>query len=125
MASQVLSGDSNVSYTNNTGQNVRIVINYMRRDDPSSLITMSWTTTSGGTASVSGSYPLAIGRNLAMAGGLYEGSGSMSLFGQNAISIDQYEQTNFALPTELMLAPTQTFSATCGAYNIVVIPEAG
>ena len=29
MASQVLSGASNPSYTNNTGQNVRVVINYM------------------------------------------------------------------------------------------------
>ena len=30
MASQVLSGSSNPSYTNNTGQNVRVVINFMR-----------------------------------------------------------------------------------------------
>ena len=29
MASQVLSGSGSVSYTNNTGQNVRIVINFM------------------------------------------------------------------------------------------------
>jgi hypothetical protein len=29
MASQVLVGSSNVTYTNNTGQNVRLVINYM------------------------------------------------------------------------------------------------
>ncbi len=29
------------------------------------------------------------------------------------------------LPTELMLAPGQTFSAVCGVHNIVVIPENG
>ena len=30
MASQVLSGTSNPSYTNNTGENVRVVINFMQ-----------------------------------------------------------------------------------------------
>jgi len=30
-----------------------------------------------------------------------------------------------SLPTELMLAPGQTFSAVCGVHNIVVIPENG
>ena len=30
MASQVLSGAANASYTNNTGQNVRLIINYMQ-----------------------------------------------------------------------------------------------
>ena len=120
MASQVLSGSSNVSYTNNTGQNVRIVINFMAGNP--STITISWA-----GVSVNALYPLAIGRNLAMGGGLsvISPGGTMSLYAQNAVPIESYEQTNFALPTELMLAPGQTFSATCGAYNIVVIPEAG
>ena len=30
MAAQVLSGSGNVSYTNSTGQNVRLVINYLK-----------------------------------------------------------------------------------------------
>jgi hypothetical protein len=30
-----------------------------------------------------------------------------------------------SLPTELMLAPGQTFSAVCSVHNIVVIPENG
>jgi len=30
MAAQVLSGSGNVSYTNSTGQNVRLVINYLQ-----------------------------------------------------------------------------------------------
>ena len=39
MASQVLSGTGDVTYTNNTGQNVRIVINYMRIYNTSSTVT--------------------------------------------------------------------------------------
>jgi hypothetical protein len=30
-----------------------------------------------------------------------------------------------ALPTELMLAPNQTFSAICKIFNIIIIPEGG
>jgi hypothetical protein len=30
-----------------------------------------------------------------------------------------------ALPTELIIAPGQTFSAICGIHNIVIIPELG
>ena len=37
MASQVLSGATNASYTNNTGQNVRLIINYMSR-----VTSMTW-----------------------------------------------------------------------------------
>lgn len=37
MASQVLSGATNASYTNNTGQNVRLIINYM-----ANVTSMSW-----------------------------------------------------------------------------------
>ena len=37
MASQVLSGSSNPTYTNNTGQNVRVILNFL-----SSATTISW-----------------------------------------------------------------------------------
>lgn len=37
MASQVLSGAANVNYTNNTGQNVRLIINYM-----ANVTSMTW-----------------------------------------------------------------------------------
>jgi hypothetical protein len=37
MASQVLSGATNASYTNNTGQNVRLIINYM-----ANVTSMTW-----------------------------------------------------------------------------------
>jgi hypothetical protein len=50
MASQVLSGSSNPSYTNNTGQNVRILINYM-----ANCTSMTWAgvTVTGSSAVVS------------------------------------------------------------------------
>jgi len=119
MASQVLSGSSNVSYTNNTGQNVRIIINYMA--NPSA---MSWTSTSGGSVTpVLPNSVGAIGRNLAFNNGLSGYTGALSA--NNGANIEGYESTNFALPTEIMLAPGQTFSATCGPHNIVVIPENG
>ena len=127
MASQVLSGTANVSYTNNTGQNVRVVINYMA--NPTNI---SW-----GPAmvqAVSGTI-IAIGRNLAFSAGVYSSttqgvalamsSNNMVMFNQQANNDIGQELNNNALPTELMLASGQVFSATCGAYNIVVIPEAG
>lgn len=124
MASQVLSGSSNVSYTNNTGQNVRIVINYMAGrtltpPSPSTEIQMNYA-----GVNINAFYVLAIGRNLAFNNGL---NSSSAISSNNATTVDTggSEQINFALPTELMLAPGQTFSASCGAYNIIVIPEAG
>jgi len=114
MASQVLSGSSNVSYTNNTGQNVRIVINYM--ETPSS---MSW----AGVTKAVASTPLAIGRNLAFNNG--GATTSLAVSSNNGTSQEGSETSNFAFPTEIMIASGQTFSATCSAYNIVVIPEAG
>ena len=65
MTSQILSGSSNPNYTNNTGQNVRIVINYMY-SDTNDEITINW---SG--VSVSESGVEAIGKNIASASGWY------------------------------------------------------
>ena len=131
MASQVLSGSSNVSYTNNTGQNVRIVINYMEALPSSSnnttLVGMSW-------AGVSLSRPnvRAIGRNLAYVFSIpgFGDSGNSAAV-SNAYAFQggsgPFPSTFMEpLPTELMLAPGQTFAVTgIRAYNIVVIPEAG
>lgn len=166
MASQVLSGSSNPTYTNNTGQNVRIVINFMASTN-SGEITMNW----AGVSVTEGNIE-AIGRNLASGSGFYGDFGfsgflpfgwwkkinqtfypSSSLGTQNlsvrypgastTIDVDfgrrgwkrffregsSTEITSFsfavAFPTEIFLAPGQTFSAICGVYNIVAIPEAG
>lgn len=130
MASQVLSGTSNVSYTNNTGQNVRIVINFMRAlENPSTYnttVSMSW----GGVSVVSIGVR-SIGRNLAY---VFRSPGYNDA-GGTALANNAYAQSvggpfpgNFMepLPTELMLAPGQTFAVTgINAYNIVIIPEAG
>jgi hypothetical protein len=162
MASQVLSGASNPSYTNNTGQNVRIVINYMSGAPVPVLggstvgplvgITLNW-------AGVSVSAALqAIGRNLAFVSaagtieeypfreGIALPPGSVTGFSISANNANSLptptrttvgttggNQTQFvvntptrgSLPLEIMLASGQTFSAVCGVYNIVVIPEAG
>jgi len=117
MASQVLSGSSNATYTNNTGQNVRVVINFMQNPTQ-----MSW----GGVSYTSNLS--AIGRNVAFQSGGYINGAEISLSANNAFgSVIPNSGLVIvgAFPTEIMLAPTQTFSATCAVYNIVVIPEAG
>ena len=118
MSATVLSGSTNVTYTNSTGGNVRVVTNYM-----SAPTAISWT---GGSASATN--VLAIGRNLAYSNGVFGSSTSqqsVAMSSNNMVMVDNQETVNAALPTEIMLAAGQTFSATCGAYNIVVIPEAG
>ena len=123
MASTVLSGSSNVSYTNNTGQNVRVVVNYMAAALGSPpTISMAFGPSGSATATAQ-----AIGRNLAFSAGFVERPGfgiAATLSANNMCVADGLEYTNNALPTEVMLAAGQSFSATCGPYNIVVIPEA-
>ena len=124
MASQVLSGSSNVSYTNNTGQNVRIVINFMgapltgNSSSPVGTLSMSWAGVYISTLFTSNLN--AIGRNL----GFISSSLANSTSASNAFSSSSGGAQGGA-PTEIMLAPGQTFSAVCGPYNIVIIPEAG
>lgn len=181
MASQVLSGASNPSYTNNTGQNVRVVINYMEgtpftparfgtrpfggfgggqqfliSNAVPATLTINWAGVSVSNQSSNGN--LAIGRNLAYSQ-LYRDTasgGTQSVFVglqrtpsgdiafdsdgdaneifqavgvNNAVALTAVSNnavgTGIQLPTELMLAPGQTFSAVCGVHNIVVIPENG
>jgi hypothetical protein len=126
MASTVLSGSSNVSYTNNTGQNVRVVINYMRGALYTDYLYIDMAFGSSGTITA---VVAAIGRNLAFStgiggasGGLYAAISANNMTLNEAASVSEF--SNYALPTEIMLAAGQTFSATCGPYNIVVIPEA-
>jgi hypothetical protein len=133
MASQVLSGSSNVSYTNNTGQNVRIVINYMSGISIQNPVGGTYKSIGITWAGVSVSAPFAaIGRNLAFSSLEFSNSAygnGIGLSANNALINDFNPSAGIfgdgALPTEIMLAPGQTFGASCGAYNIVVIPEAG
>lgn len=111
MTSQVLSGSGNVSYTNNTGQNVRIIINFMSATEATGNISLGWA-----SVTRNGGGLLAIGRNVAYTN-------------QNTNSSNNSYSTaegSGALPTEIMLSPGQNFIASgINAYNIVIIPEAG
>jgi hypothetical protein len=65
MASQVLSGSGNPSYTNNTSQNVRIVINYMNAT-AAKEITINWAGVSITETNVE-----SFGKNIACASAFY------------------------------------------------------
>jgi hypothetical protein len=152
MASQVLTGSANPAYTNNTGQNVRVIIYYMDATTDNT-ITVNWAGVSATAGNVT-----AMGKNIAFASAFYgELSGfkwwrknqvnpRVSMTGNNLAYVvptiegdltkkgirrwftdtltDGIVQS-VALPTEVFLAPNQTFSAICGPYNIVVMPENG
>tara|TARA_R100000030_G_scaffold73180_1_gene56492 strand:- start:238 stop:642 length:405 start_codon:yes stop_codon:yes gene_type:complete len=134
MASQVLTGTGDVTYTNNTGQNVRIVINYMRIDNDSSQNFGSITVSFGGVSTNVRTYGGAVGRGIA---GTVRDTGSGATASQNyAQDLTKQSHQSEAVPLEIILAPTETFSVvgnansgvaniTLGAHNIVVIPEAG
>jgi Tfp pilus assembly protein PilX len=118
MASQVLSGtNTNLTYTNNTGQNVRVVINYLRCGGGISVATMT-----AGNMSIqlsSGNTVVSIGRNLAF---IDENSSTNGLIGNNAETLGT--AGSFSAPTEVMLSSGQVFSVTgSSTYNIVIIPE--
>lgn len=139
MASQVFSGTSNPSYTNNTGQNVRIVINFMLAQTlspPTGGVAAAPTMgTSGNTgitltwAGVSVNAPgaLAMGRNLAYHMGGGDVSAGLNFSSNNMVPYESgaAQGSNGGLPTEIMLRNGETFSARCGIYNIVVIREDG
>jgi hypothetical protein len=130
MAATVLSGDGSFTYTNTTGGNVRVIINYYTNyrstNNGTSHFLMSWGTPTVSIDSGSGqaitTQVITFGRNLAHStGGIAISANNM--LGSNATA---------ALPTEIMLPPGQTFTVTAkdsarplGPYNIVVIPEAG
>jgi len=128
MAATVLNGEGNVSYTNNTGQNVRIVINYLSNYGAATgTITVS--NSDGTSIDLVLKKDSVIGRNLAFT--QYSTSPS-SMMGSNATSTDgdhgNADSVN-GLPTEIAMSPGGTFSVTISnnaiKYNILVIPEAG
>lgn len=133
MASQVFSGNSNFTYTNNTGQNARVVISYMEsKANPSGIsgritildytLSLSWAGVSlswGSVRAAFGGNKTVIGKNIAFLGG----PGNFVDFSSSRDSISPSGAPVF--PVEVLLAPGQTFSATCGIYNVVVIPENG
>lgn len=119
MATQVLSGSSNPTYTNNTGQNVRIIINYMEGDPSTQKLIINWAGLSVSAESKVSNIAPIIGRNLAFS------TSSANVANNMANTQGTQSSAVSALPTEIMLAPNQTFSAICKVYNIIVIPEGG
>lgn len=145
MASEVLSGASNASYTNNTGQNVRLIINYMSKV---SRMTWAGVTVSGSSTNVGKNIPITYtssstsgtvkldytdvariyfaGFGGSGAAASYLNTDGIDIFGTvdyGSITLTPSTNTNF--PVELMLGPNQSFIATCGAFNVVVIKEDG
>ena len=168
MASQILSGSQNPSYTNNTGQNVRLVINHMAE-----VTQINWagnnitlpTIETRHVASPTDSFNESVRKyydidpviqfptptkgytinssvktiNLINESGLLEGLGLENVrniaAGSNSDSVIYYVTTDPAfygtykreicIPSKIFLAPTETFSAICRSYNIVVIKEDG
>jgi hypothetical protein len=129
MASQVLSGTSNPSYTNNTGQNSRLIIYYMQSSN--NTITMNWGNPEN-LASISDNGILAIGKDLCFYVGAERTAPDAMTSKNMARSPGGFRSAggvfidttgNMALPIEIMLAPNQIFNATCNSYNILVITE--
>lgn len=124
MASQVISGtNTSLRYTNNTGQNVRVVINYLRVSGSATMTAGSMTISPLITGAIS-SANIAIGRNLAIDNGFVSSTGFYS--GNNGIILAGGILGAIGLPTEVMLEPGQVFSVTGNStFNVIVIPEAG
>lgn len=145
MASQVLSGANNASYTNNTGQNVRLIINYM-----ANVTSMTWAgvVVTGSSTNVGKNIPVSYtssstsgtvkldftnaSRNYfagtggsAVAAALFQSDGVDVLGTITAGTLSLTPSTNSNFPVELMLASGQSFSAVCGAYNAIIIKEDG
>jgi len=123
MAAQVLSGSGNVTYTNSTGQNVRIVINYLKNDTATGTMTFQGVTVELQANQV-------YGKTLAFqdefAGGGREG------VTQIMTAATGTEATFTAIPLEIALANGETLSISNSSsstyidgYNMIIIPEAG
>ena len=125
MAAQVLSGTGNVSYTNSTGQNVRLVINYLRIGNKGGDMTVSFP---GNSITLAAN--MVYGKTL----GYRNSSGETNVL--SSMAAPNHGHGNITqinpLPLEIALANGDTFSATGNSnnqgidgYNIIIIPEAG
>ena len=121
MAAQVLSGTGNVTYTNTTGQNVRIVVNYVTILMGSGDGTLSF---QGVTVDLQEG--ATYGKTLAYSDnwGANTGNSSMAVGGG-------MNPGDTSVPVEIALANGDTFSINSSTptdiegYNIIIVPEAG
>lgn len=130
----VLSGTGNINYTNTTGKNVRVILNYVKGSG-----TISWGNPSSlATATVSQS---AFGKNLCSARielattehKSYPFANQFLLFSSRSFS-SQYNSKNISssnsstpigIPIEYIIAPNSVFKmqGNVTAYNILTITE--
>ena len=124
MAAQVLSGSGNVSYTNSTGQNVRVVINYLKNITAAGTMTFQGVTVDLPANQV-------YGKTLAFqdefAGGGRTGVTQVMTATPSATGVQRT-----AIPLEIALANGETLSISNSSsstyidgYNMIIIPEAG
>ena len=121
MAAQVLSGSGNVSYTNSTGQNVRVVINYLEPGEGGATLSFQ-----GVTVTTAADRDLKFGKSL----GYINTFGNQS--GKGSSNMASGGNIDTGIPLEIALANGETFSITRSSadgnitgYNIIIIPEAG
>ena len=124
MAAQVLSGSGNVTYTNSTGQNVRVVINYLKN------ITTNGTMTFQGV-SVDLIANQVYGKTLAFKDE-FAGGGRTGVTQVMAAATQAEGVQRTAIPLEIALANGETLSISNSSsstyidgYNMIIIPEAG
>jgi hypothetical protein len=124
MAAQVLSGSGNVTFTNTTGQNVRIVINYVNILTGAGDGTMTF---QGVTVDLKAG--ASYGKTLALTDNFGGGTGVSATQVMSAQTGGGSSRT--AVPLEIAIAAGETFSIThtdstrIDGYNCIIIPEAG
>lgn len=135
MAATVLTGTGTANYTNSTGGNARVIINYFGSSNAADLSKGYGISLTIGSFSLTTTYASAIGKNLALTNGAnYKinttGYGYGYANSVNMVAVESAEEYQAALPVEFYLQSGQTFSMSLGnggtaQYNILVIPEAG
>ena len=136
MAATVLNGTTSggsISWTNNTGGNVRLIINYFGTAGQAYYSTTYGIQISIGSAIFRSNYAAAIGKNLAL---FTSGQGpGDSVFAQHNMDISRVgaDTTQYitSIPLELYIpsSTTLTLSRITGSgeysYNLLLLPEAG
>lgn len=123
-------GAGSITWSNNTGENVRVIINYFgvgdAEDSTSRGISLSTSINFNINNLIQAPYAVAIGKNLGSNNVYAPSVGSNNLV--NAKNFSNYQS---AIPVEFFLPAGYTFSLSritgtaSFQYNIVIIPENG
>ena len=130
MAATVYNGVGNVTHTNNSGVNQRIIIYWIHKDN-SAVVTITWGDISASdkpTATLNTNTDQYVGLNLAY--GMYTAGNQASLRGEKAYS-SSTSVDSAPVPLELFIAPGEGFQINASGassyiirgYTFVVIPE--